>query len=63
MVPAGLLTFHQNSALACVDDKVFNPLVTTGLSYPYHLDESTLSFIRGIGSNFLFLFHFSMNFL
>ena len=37
----------------------FNPLVTNGLSHPYHLDEFTFNF-RGIGSNFLFLFHFSM---
>ena len=34
-----------------------NPLV--GLSYPYHLDQSTLKFIfRGIRSNFSFLFNF-----
>ena len=37
----------------------FNPLVTNGLSDPYHLDESTLIF-RGIGSIFSFLFHFLM---
>ena len=36
----------------------FNPLVTNGLSHPYHFDESTFIF-RGIGSNFSFLFHFS----
>ena len=38
-----------------------NPLVTNGLSHPY-LDESTFV-LRGISSNFSFLFHFSMNFL
>ena len=37
----------------------FNPLVTNGLSHPYHLDESTFIF-RGIGSIFSFLFHFPM---
>ena len=36
-----------------------NPLVTNGLSHHYHLDESVFIF-RGIGSNFSFLFHFSM---
>ena len=36
-----------------------NPLVTTGLSHSYHLDESIFIF-RGIGSDFSFLFHFSM---
>ena len=36
-----------------------NPFVTNGLSHPYQLDESTFIF-RGIGSNFSFLFHFSM---
>ena len=35
----------------------FNPLVTNGLSHPYQLDESSLTF-RGIRSNFSFLFHF-----
>ena len=39
--------------------KYFNPLVTNGLSHPYHLDESIFKF-RGVRSNFLFLFHFSM---
>ena len=32
----------------------------TGLSHPYHLDESTYIF-RGIRSHFSFLFHFSIN--
>ena len=36
-----------------------NPLVTNGLSHPYHLEESTFIF-RGIRSNFSFLFIFSM---
>ena len=36
-----------------------NPLLTNGLSHPYHLDESTFNF-RGIRSDFSFLFHFSM---
>ena len=39
-----------------------NPLVTNILSHPYQLDESTLIF-RVIGSDFSFLFHFSMKFL
>ena len=34
-----------------------NPLVTNGLSYLYHSDESTFIF-RGIRINFSFLFHF-----
>ena len=41
---------------------IFNPLVTNGLSNPYHLDESTFV-LRDIRSNFTFLFHFSMKFL
>ena len=42
----------------------FNPLVTNGLSHPYHLDESIFT-IRGIRSIyfFSFLFHFSMKFM
>ena len=39
---------------------MFNPLVTNGLSHPYHLDESTF-IVRGISSDFSFLFHFLMN--
>ena len=42
--------------------KVIYPYVTNGLSHPYDLDESTF-FLRGIGSNISFLFHFSMKFL
>ena len=34
-----------------------NPNKASGLSHPYHLDESTFTF-RGIGSNLLF--HLSM---
>ena len=41
---------------------VFNPLVTNGLSHPYHLDESTFIF-RGIKSKISFLFHFLMKFV
>ena len=33
--------------------------MTNGLSHLYHLDESTF-IVRGIRSNFSFLFHFSM---
>ena len=33
--------------------------MNNGFSHPYHLDESTFIF-RGIGSNFSFLFNFSM---
>ena len=36
-----------------------NPLVTNGLSNPYHLDESIFNF-RGFGINFSFSFHFPM---
>ena len=36
-----------------------NPIVTNGISHPYHLDESTFIH-RGIRSDFSFLFHFSM---
>ena len=36
-----------------------NPLVTNGISHPYHLDESIFIF-RDIRSIFSFLFHFSM---
>ena len=39
-------------------DKV-NQLVTNGLSQPYHLGESTF-IIRGFGSIFSFVLHFSM---
>ena len=39
-----------------------NPLVTFGLSHPYHLDEATFMF-RGITIKFSFLFHFSMKFI
>ena len=53
-IPSFLFSFTTNGA--------FNPLVTNGLSHPYHLDEST-SICRGIRSNFSFLFHFSMKFL
>ena len=41
---------------------IFNPLVTNGLSHPYHIDESILIF-RDIRSIFSFLFHFSMKFM
>ena len=44
------------------DANVFNPLVRNGLSHPYHLDESTFRF-RDTGSNFLFLFNFSIKFM
>ena len=37
----------------------FNPLVTNGLSHPYHLDRSIFIF-REIRSDFSFLFHLSM---
>ena len=40
----------------------FHPLVTNGLSHPYHLYESTFN-SRGIRSNFSFLFQFSMKFM
>ena len=39
-----------------------SPLVTNGLSHPYHLDESTFIF-RGVRSKFSFAFHFSMKFM
>ena len=39
--------------------EMINPYVTNGFSHPYHLGESTFS-LRGIRSNFSFLFHFSM---
>ena len=38
-----------------------NPLVTNGLSHPYHLDKPTF-ILRGIMSYFEFLFYFSMKF-
>ena len=38
-----------------------NPLVTNGISHPYHLDESIFIF-KGIRSNISFLFHLSMKF-
>ena len=34
--------------------------MTNGISHPYHLDEATFTY-RGSGSDFSFLFHFSMN--
>ena len=39
-----------------------NPLVTNGLSHSYHLDESIFIY-RGFRVEFLFLFHFSIDFL
>ena len=39
-----------------------NPLVTNGLSNPYHLDESTF-ILRDIRSNFSFAFHVSKKFM
>ena len=38
---------------------VVNPLVTNGLSHSFHLDEYIL-ILRGIRSNFSFLFYCSM---
>ena len=38
---------------------IINPLLTNGLSHPYHLGESTFN-LRGVRSAFSFLFHFSM---
>ena len=40
----------------------FNPHVTSGLTHPYYLDESTFIF-RGVRSNMSFSFHFSMKFM
>ena len=39
-----------------------NPYVTNGLSHTYQMDESTFNFKRS-GSDFSFLFHFSMKFV
>ena len=36
--------------------------MTNGLAHHYQLDESTFNF-RGVGSEFDYLFHFSMKFL
>ena len=41
--------------------ELLNPLVTNELSHRYHLDESTF-ILRGIRREFLFLFHFLINF-
>ena len=38
---------------------VFNPYLTNGFSHHYQLDESTFIF-RGVRSDFLILFNFSM---
>ena len=38
---------------------IFFPYVTNGLSHPYQMDQS-IFILRCIGSNFSFLFHFSM---
>ena len=35
-------------------EELFNPLVTNGISHPYHLDESTV-IVRGVRSKFSFL--------
>ena len=40
----------------------FNPYMTNGLAHHYQLGESTFNF-RGVGSEFDYLFHFSMKFL
>ena len=44
---------------ACKLLAAFNTLVTNGISHHSHLDESTFIF-RVSGSDFSFLFHFSM---
>ena len=36
-----------------------NPIVTNGLSHPYQMDEP-IFILRGSGSDFSFLYHFSM---
>ena len=45
-----------------LNKSTFNPYLTNGFSHHYHLGQSTL-IIRGIRSDFEFLFHFSMKFL
>ena len=57
--PARLVYYKLTMSLRLRLAKYPNPLVTNGLSHPYHLDESTFTF-RGIRS---ILFYFSMNFL
>ena len=47
------------SGLPSLQVNGINPVVTNGLSHPYHLDE-TIFIFRGIRSNFSFLFHISM---
>ena len=42
--------------------KNLNPLVTIGFSHTYEMDESAFIF-RGSGSDFAFLFHFSIKFM
>ena len=55
------LIFHQLVVTEQIlGHLIFNPLVTNGLSHSYHLDEFTF-ILRGIRSDFPFLFHFSMN--
>ena len=44
------------------NDQKINPYLKIGLSYHYHLDESTF-ISRGVRSDFYFLSHFSMKFL
>ena len=58
------LTFLQKvtevtSVKSQMSRKYFNPLVTNGLSHPYHLAES-IFILRDTRCNFSFLFHFSM---
>ena len=50
---------QRRGPLWCTCEVHFTPLVTNGLSHPYHLDESTL-ILRDTRCYFSFLFHFSM---
>ena len=50
---------YSRPSKACAGLK---PLVTNRLSHPYRLDEP-ISILRGIRSDFSFLFHFSIEFM
>ena len=62
MLLQSALSNKQLYAEMTLRNAFINPLVTNGLSHPYHLDES-IFILRGIRVDFSFLFHFSMKFM
>ena len=49
--------FWETTVAICIVQfriSMLNPIVTNGLSHPYHLDESTFNF-RGVGGIFFYI--------